>query len=212
MIERTAENDDQLMVSFLEGHDIDNAELVKAIRRATIAGKINPVLCGTALKDKGVQRLLDGEADASTGDITDAKAWEALENTPTVKRMFPDYVELNRKLWQEKGIFTPVHIIVMGGKLNREHPDLAKRLYDAFVQSKELAYSDALGEGTSYSMLFAMRETMRDQLATLGDMYPYGIKANQGTIDMFLDYNVQQGLTKNRMTVDQIFAKGTLDT
>ena len=60
MIERTAENDDQLMVSFLEGHDIDNAELVKAIRRATIAGKINPVLCGTALKDKGVQRLLDG--------------------------------------------------------------------------------------------------------------------------------------------------------
>ena len=43
-------------------------------------------------------------------------------------------------------------------------------------------------------------------------MYPYGIKANQGTIDMFLDYNVQQGLTKNRMTVDQIFAKGTLDT
>ena len=59
MIERTAENDDQLMVSFLEGHEIDNIELVKAIRRATISGKINPVLCGTALKDKGVQRLLD---------------------------------------------------------------------------------------------------------------------------------------------------------
>ncbi|MFA7249613.1 MAG: elongation factor G [Dehalococcoidia bacterium] len=60
LIERVAENDDQLMVSFLEGHTIDNVELVKAIRRATIAGKINPVLCGTALKDKGVQRLLDG--------------------------------------------------------------------------------------------------------------------------------------------------------
>ncbi|MGE3856076.1 MAG: elongation factor G [Dehalococcoidia bacterium] len=59
MIERVAENDDQLMVSFLEGHEIDNTELVKAIRRATIAGTINPVLCGTALKDKGVQRLLD---------------------------------------------------------------------------------------------------------------------------------------------------------
>ena len=59
MIERTAENDDQLMVSFLEGHEIDNVELVKALRRATISGKVNPVLCGTALKDKGVQRLLD---------------------------------------------------------------------------------------------------------------------------------------------------------
>ena len=60
MIERTAENDDQLMVSFLEGHTIDNIELVKGIRRATIASKITPVLCGTALRDKGVQRLLDG--------------------------------------------------------------------------------------------------------------------------------------------------------
>ena len=59
LIERVAENDDQLMVSFLEGLTIDNVELVKAIRRATISGKINPVLCGTALKDKGVQRLLD---------------------------------------------------------------------------------------------------------------------------------------------------------
>ena len=59
LIERVAENDDQLMVSFLEGHTIDNVELVKAIRRVTISGKVNPVLCGTALKDKGVQRLLD---------------------------------------------------------------------------------------------------------------------------------------------------------
>ncbi len=59
MIERTAENDDELMMTFLDGGTIDNDMLVKGIRRATIAGKINPVLCGTALKDKGVQRLLD---------------------------------------------------------------------------------------------------------------------------------------------------------
>jgi elongation factor G len=59
MVERVAENDDQLMVSFLEGHDIDIPELTKAIRRGTIANKINPVLCGAALRDKGVQALLD---------------------------------------------------------------------------------------------------------------------------------------------------------
>ncbi|MEZ4504081.1 MAG: elongation factor G [Dehalococcoidia bacterium] len=59
MVERVAENDDQLMVSFLEGHDIDETELVKAIRRATLANAITPVLCGTALKDKGVQPMLD---------------------------------------------------------------------------------------------------------------------------------------------------------
>ena len=59
MVERVAENDDQLMVSFLEGHDIAEVELVKAIRRATLANLITPVACGTALRDKGVQALLD---------------------------------------------------------------------------------------------------------------------------------------------------------
>ncbi len=59
LVERVAENDDQLMVSFLEGHATDKVELVKAIRRATIANAIAPVLCGTALKNKGVQPMLD---------------------------------------------------------------------------------------------------------------------------------------------------------
>jgi elongation factor G len=59
MVERVSENDDALMETFLEGGDISDEMLVAGIRRATIAGKINPVLCGTALKDKGVQRLLD---------------------------------------------------------------------------------------------------------------------------------------------------------
>ncbi len=59
MVERVAENDDQLMVSFLEGHEIDTTELQKAIRRATLSNAIAPVLCGSALKDKGVQALLD---------------------------------------------------------------------------------------------------------------------------------------------------------
>ena len=59
LVERVAENDDQLMVSFLEGHKIGEIELVKAIRRATIANQITPVLCGAALRNRGVQPLLD---------------------------------------------------------------------------------------------------------------------------------------------------------
>ena len=59
MVERVAENDDQLMVSFLEGHEIEKIELKKAIRRATISNAITPVLTGAALRDKGVQPLLD---------------------------------------------------------------------------------------------------------------------------------------------------------
>ena len=59
MVERVAENDDQLMVSFLEGHEIHVIELQKAIRRATISNAITPVLAGAALRNRGVQPLLD---------------------------------------------------------------------------------------------------------------------------------------------------------
>ncbi len=59
MVERLAEHDDQLLVSFLEGHEIGVTELQKAIRRATISNAITPVLAGSALRNKGVQPLLD---------------------------------------------------------------------------------------------------------------------------------------------------------
>jgi len=59
LIEKVAEEDEQLMISFIEGHEVTLDELKKAIRRATIAGTIAPVLCGSALKNKGVQPLLD---------------------------------------------------------------------------------------------------------------------------------------------------------
>jgi len=59
MVERVAEEDEQLMIGFIEGHESTVDEIKKAIRRATIAGKITPVLCGSALKNKGVQLLLD---------------------------------------------------------------------------------------------------------------------------------------------------------
>ena len=59
LIESVAEEDEQLMISFIEGHEVTLDELKRAIRRATIAGNIAPVLCGSALKNKGVQLLLD---------------------------------------------------------------------------------------------------------------------------------------------------------
>ncbi|MET7466145.1 elongation factor G [Nonomuraea sp. 3-1Str] len=59
LIETVAENDDELMELFLEGTEPTEEQLIAAIRRATLASAINPVLCGTAFKNKGVQPLLD---------------------------------------------------------------------------------------------------------------------------------------------------------
>jgi elongation factor G len=59
LIERVAETDEELTLKYLEGEEITKEELVAALRRATIAGTLVPVLCGSALKNKGVQAMLD---------------------------------------------------------------------------------------------------------------------------------------------------------
>jgi elongation factor G len=59
LLETIAENDDAMMELYLEGQEPADDELIAAIRRATIAGNVTPVLCGTAFKNKGVQPLLD---------------------------------------------------------------------------------------------------------------------------------------------------------
>jgi elongation factor G len=59
LIEAAADSDETIMEKYLEGHEISEAELTKAIRSATLAIKIIPVLCGSAFRNKGVQPLLD---------------------------------------------------------------------------------------------------------------------------------------------------------
>jgi len=59
MIEAIAETDDELTLLYLEGEELGVEEMRGALRRATIANKLVPVLCGAALKNKGVQRMLD---------------------------------------------------------------------------------------------------------------------------------------------------------
>ncbi len=59
LIERVAETDEELTLKYLEGEEITKEELIVALRKATIANALVPVLCGTALKNKGVQAMLD---------------------------------------------------------------------------------------------------------------------------------------------------------
>jgi elongation factor G len=63
LVERVAESDDTLMEKYLEGEELSIDELKAGIRALTIAGEVNPVLCGTAFKNKGVQPMLDAVLD-----------------------------------------------------------------------------------------------------------------------------------------------------
>jgi elongation factor G len=63
LVEQVAECDDEIMARYLEGADIQAEELKLALRRATLRGAIVPVLCGSALRNKGMQSVLDAVVD-----------------------------------------------------------------------------------------------------------------------------------------------------
>ncbi len=63
LIEAIAETDDELTLLYLEGEELGVEELKRGLRKATIEGKLVPVLCGSALKNKGVQKVLDAVVD-----------------------------------------------------------------------------------------------------------------------------------------------------
>ena len=85
LLEAIAESDDALFEKYLEGEELSEEEIHKAIRTTTIAGKMIPVLCGTSYRNKGVQKLLDAvveylpsplDVPAITGTLEDGETEE----------------------------------------------------------------------------------------------------------------------------------------
>src|ERR1051325_7546762 len=157
------------------------------------------------------QRLIAGELDAIVTDISDTKMFENLEGNSKIRRLFPNYLDEDQKLYRETGIFTPVHMIIMSRKLDRAQPELAAKFYAAFERAKHIAYDDILSDRGGFSVVY-LREHMKEQTATWGDPWKYGIKANKTTIDAFIKYNVEQGMIRQAPSYEQIFASGAQDT
>ncbi len=158
-----------------------------------------------------VEALLAGDVDAIVTDISDTALFERLETDPTVVRLFPEYPTTDLALYRETGIYPPMHLMVMSGKLDRDNPGLARRLYDAFVTAKTLAYDEIASDRAGFSVVY-LRERFKEQQALWGDPCAYGIQANRAMIDAFLRYNHEQGSTQSLLTDEQIFATGVLDT
>ncbi len=157
------------------------------------------------------QRLIAGELDALITDISDTKMFENLESNPKIKRLFPDYIQEDLDLYNDTGIFTPVHMIVMSRKLDRERPELAGKFYAAFEKAKALAYDDSLSDRGGFSVVY-LREQLKEQFSKWGDPWKYGIDANRSTIDAFIKYNVEQAMIRQAPSYADIFAAATLDS
>jgi len=86
LLEKVAETDDALMEKFLEGEELTEEEIRSAIRKCTIACSMNPVLCGTSYRNKGVQPLLDAVIDYMPSPL-DIPAIEGTDPDDPEKKM-----------------------------------------------------------------------------------------------------------------------------
>jgi len=129
LVETVAENDDELMERYLEGEDPSVEELKAALRRGTLSGKINPVLCGSAFKNKGVQPMLDAVVDflPSPLDIPDIVG-HAVGNEATEVHRKPDesepFAALAFKIMSDPYVGKLTYIRVYSGKLTSGSPVL----------------------------------------------------------------------------------------
>lgn len=158
-----------------------------------------------------LQVLLDGDADAAMVDVSDRKLFAALESNPRIKRVFPDYFGETRRLFEETGIYPPVHMVVMSRKLDRLHPDLGAKLVAAFEQAKQISYEEMLDDRSGFALV-DLRERFVAQQRDWGDIFPHGITANRRTIDWFVGLVHKTGTIKRVPSYSDIFATSTLNT
>ena len=123
LVENISENDETMMELYLEGTEPDEDQLVAAIRRATIAGSVTPVLCGSAFKNKGVQPMLDAIVDylPSPVDIPPIQG-HAVNNEDTAieRQADPDapFSALAFKIMSDQHLGKLTYIRIYSGTLN----------------------------------------------------------------------------------------------
>ncbi len=129
LIETVAENDDELMELYLEGEEPTAEQLLAALRRATLSSSLNPVLCGSAFKNKGVQPMLDAVVDflPSPLDIG-TTVGHAVHNESAQVRREPDgdapFSALAFKIMSDPYVGKLTYIRVYSGRLAAGSPVL----------------------------------------------------------------------------------------
>jgi hypothetical protein len=157
--------------------------------------------------------LESGEIDALiSADVPKC----VLDGSPKVKRLFDDYPAIERDYYRRTGIFPIMHTVVVRRELAATRPELLPPIYDGFCRAKDAA-AGHLRQGMIFNNMATMVPWMSDLIgadaALLGDdWWPYGIDANRKAIDTYLRYHHEQGLSKRRLTCEDIFVPELLGT
>jgi 4,5-dihydroxyphthalate decarboxylase len=127
-----------------------------------------------------------------------------------VKPLFPDPIAEGTRFFKAHGFIPVNHTYAIRGDIYRQYPWLAFNLYAAFLRAKKIA-EERLAEELPSSLVWG-REYLRQTRAALGDdPFPYGVSANRALLETLIDYSYEQGLTKKKLAIEELFAPSTLN-
>ena len=120
-----------------------------------------------------------------------------------VRRLFPNFRQVERDFYQKTHIFPILHLVVIRREVHEAHPALARALYDAFVAAKDWALREAPAQR-------GMLPWAMDDLIELDDVFgpdpwPYGVEANRITLDALVQYMAEQGLIAEALPIESLF-------
>ena len=129
-----------------------------------------------------------------------------------VKRLFPDYVPIEQAYWRDTGIFPIMHVIAIRREVYEANRWIAMNLFKAFREAQRLTYEGLRETAALKGMLPWFNAHVEETFDLMGeDFWPYGVPRNRATLEVFLRYHHEQGLSDRLLTVDEMFAPETLE-
>lgn len=154
--------------------------------------------------------LADGEIDALHTARTPSTFYSRPDD---VKRLFPDFVGVEKAYYRRTGIFPIMHVIAIRRDVYEANRWVARSLFKAFIAAQRITYDNLAVTSAMTSMLPWQVAAVEDARAELGDdWWPYGLDRNRAALDTFLRYHHEQGLSARRLQPEELFAPETFET
>jgi 4,5-dihydroxyphthalate decarboxylase len=158
----------------------------------------------TPVPEKSLSEMLvSGEIDAA---FTAHPPNCFLEGHPNIRRLFQNFVEVEKKYIRETRIFPIMHIIAIRKELVDRNPWIVMNLFTAFEEAKNRSLQRALFVGSRYPIPWTYEYAREAQELIGKDFFPYGIEANRTTLEAFLQYAHEQGVCHRRLQPEEVFA------
>jgi 4,5-dihydroxyphthalate decarboxylase len=153
------------------------------------------------------QMLATGEIDA----LHTARKPSTFDGV-RVKRLFPDFVPVEQAYWRDTGIFPIMHVIAIRREVYEANRWIAMNLFQAFREAQALCYEGLKETAALKGMLPWFNAHAEEAFAMMGpDFWPYGVEKNRKTLETFLRYHHQGGLSPRLLSVDEMFAPETME-